>query len=58
MYLTDIYTVVANIAGSPAISIPIGKDNQGLPIGLQFIGEQFAEDKILRFAWHLENYRD
>ena len=58
MYLSDIYTVVANIVGSPAISIPAGKDSSGLPIGLQLMGEDFAEEKILRLAWHIENYRN
>ena len=57
MYLTDIYTVVANIIGSPAISIPIGKDKDNMPIGLQLMGEPLAEDKIMKLAWHLENYR-
>jgi len=58
MYLSDIYTVVANIIGAPAISIPVGKDSQGLPIGLQLMGDAFTEDKILQLAWHIENYRD
>lgn len=58
MYLSDIYTVVANIVGSPAISIPIGKDSKGLPIGLQLMGDAFAESKILQLAWHIENFRN
>ncbi|MFW0862592.1 MAG: Asp-tRNA(Asn)/Glu-tRNA(Gln) amidotransferase subunit GatA [Candidatus Komeilibacteria bacterium] len=58
MYLSDIYTVVANIIGSPAISIPVGKDSKGLPIGLQLMGDAFAESKILQLAWHIENYRE
>jgi len=57
MYLSDIYTVVANIIGSPAISIPVGNDSKGLPIGLQLMGDAFAESKILQLAWHIENYR-
>ncbi|MFH1667863.1 MAG: Asp-tRNA(Asn)/Glu-tRNA(Gln) amidotransferase subunit GatA [Candidatus Komeilibacteria bacterium] len=57
MYLSDIYTVVANIVGSPAISIPVGKDQDGMPIGLQLMGEPLAEGKIMKLAWHLENYR-
>ncbi|OIO47768.1 MAG: aspartyl/glutamyl-tRNA amidotransferase subunit A [Parcubacteria group bacterium CG1_02_37_51] len=57
MYLSDIYTVVANIVGSPAISIPVGKDQDSLPIGLQLMGEPLAEGKIMKLAWHLENYR-
>ena len=58
MYLSDIYTVIANIVGSPAISIPVGKDSHGLPIGLQLIGDVFAESKILQLAWHIETHRE
>jgi len=58
MYLSDIYTVVANIVGSPAISLPAGQDKNNLPIGLQLMSAPLAEDKLLKLAWHLENYRD
>jgi aspartyl-tRNA(Asn)/glutamyl-tRNA(Gln) amidotransferase subunit A len=50
MYLSDVYTVSANLAGIPAISIPCGSDSQGLPIGIQFLGQQFGEPTILRVA--------
>jgi len=50
MYLSDIYTVSANLAGIPAISLPCGKDREGLPIGLQVSGRQFDEVTILRCA--------
>ena len=50
MYLSDIYTVSANLAGIPGISIPCGNDHQGLPIGLQILGKQFDEETILRTA--------
>ncbi len=50
MYLSDIYTIAANLAGIPAISIPCGFDGAGLPIGLQIIGPAFSEDKLLRIA--------
>jgi len=50
MYLSDIYTVSANLAGIPGISVPCGKDGQGLPIGLQVLGKQFDEETILRVA--------
>jgi aspartyl-tRNA(Asn)/glutamyl-tRNA(Gln) amidotransferase subunit A len=54
MYLSDIYTVSANLAGIPAISIPCGNDHQGLPIGLQILGKQFDEETILRTANFIE----
>ena len=54
MYLSDIYTVSANLAGIPAISIPCGTDRQGLPIGLQILGKEFDEPTILRVADALE----
>lgn len=50
MYLSDVYTVSANLAGVPAISIPCGTDRRGLPIGVQFIGKQFDEPTVLRAA--------
>ena len=54
MYLGDIYTVAANLAGLPAISLPCGTDSAGLPIGLQLMGNCFEENKILRAAYTLE----
>ncbi|HEY7163803.1 MAG TPA: Asp-tRNA(Asn)/Glu-tRNA(Gln) amidotransferase subunit GatA [Candidatus Binatia bacterium] len=50
MYLSDIYTISANLAGLPAISLPCGFDHDGLPIGLQMIGKAFDEATILRAA--------
>lgn len=50
MYLGDIYTVNVNLAGVPAISIPWGYSTEGLPIGLQLIGNDFSERRILRAA--------
>jgi len=50
MYLSDLLTVPANLAGIPAISIPCGFDNNGLPIGLQIIGDALQESKILNVA--------
>jgi aspartyl-tRNA(Asn)/glutamyl-tRNA(Gln) amidotransferase subunit A len=49
MYLSDIYTVSINLAGLPAVSIPCGKIKQ-LPVGLQIIGQQFDDEKILQLA--------
>jgi len=50
MYLSDIYTVPVNIAGIPAISIPCGKDKNGLPIGMQLLGKHFDETTLFRVA--------
>jgi aspartyl-tRNA(Asn)/glutamyl-tRNA(Gln) amidotransferase subunit A len=50
MYLNDVYTVPANLAGLPGISVPCGFDSKRLPIGLQLIGRPFEEETILRIA--------
>ena len=50
MYLSDIFTISVNLAGIPAISIPVGFDSQGLPIGLQLIGRSFDEAGLLNMA--------
>jgi len=50
MYLADIYTVTANLAGIPGISIPVGQTREKLPIGMQIFGKHFAESMILRVA--------
>ena len=57
MYLGDIYTISVNLAGLPAISLPCGIDSKGLPIGLQLIGDCFAEKKIIRAAYTYERTR-
>lgn len=54
MYLSDICTVPVNIAGIPAISLPCGKDRDGLPVGLQLMGKVFDESSVLRAARALE----
>lgn len=54
MYLSDIYTVSANLAGIPGISVPCGVDSKGLPIGVQLLGKQFDEGTILKVADFLE----
>ena len=53
MYLADLYTVIASIAGIPAISIPNGTDQQGLPIGLQIMAPAFGEAQLLAFAQYI-----
>ncbi|HBC84833.1 MAG TPA: Asp-tRNA(Asn)/Glu-tRNA(Gln) amidotransferase GatCAB subunit A [Clostridiales bacterium] len=61
MYLADICTVPINIAGLPAISIPCGVDGNGMPIGMQLIGNKFQEEKILNVAYTYEqatNFRE
>jgi aspartyl-tRNA(Asn)/glutamyl-tRNA(Gln) amidotransferase subunit A len=50
MYLSDIFTISANLAGLPAIALPCGFTQAGLPIGLQLIGRQFEEETLLRGA--------
>ena len=50
MYLTDIFTVSANLAGLPAVSVPCGFTSSGLPVGMQFTGRMFDEGTILRIA--------
>lgn len=57
MYLGDIYTISVNMAGLPGISVPCGKDTQGLPIGVQLIGNCFEEKKIIRAAYSFEQSR-
>lgn len=54
MYLGDIYTISVNLAGLPAISLPCGCDDLGLPIGLQLIGDCYMEKKILQAAYTYE----
>ena len=54
MYLADLLTIPANMAGLPAINVPCGFDDQGLPIGLQLIGGVLEEAKLLRLAHHYE----
>lgn len=54
MYLGDIYTVAVNLAGLPGMSVPVGKDSRGLPIGMQLIGNSFQEKTLLRTAYTYE----
>jgi aspartyl-tRNA(Asn)/glutamyl-tRNA(Gln) amidotransferase subunit A len=61
MYLEDIFTLPANLAGIPAVTFPVGFDHQGLPIGMQLMGAHFQEERLLQVAhayqlvadWHL-----
>ncbi|MDD5236500.1 MAG: amidase, partial [Candidatus Omnitrophica bacterium] len=62
MYLSDIYTIPANLAGIPAISLPCGLTKKRLPVGLQILTKAFDEETLFRIAytyeqntsWHLE----
>ena len=54
MYLADICTVSVNIAGLPGISIPCGVNSEGMPVGMQLIGNRFEEEKILNTAYVFE----
>ena len=55
MYMNDIFTVPANLAGLPALSIPVGLDELGLPLGVQLIGDNWREPLLLNTAFNLEN---
>jgi aspartyl-tRNA(Asn)/glutamyl-tRNA(Gln) amidotransferase subunit A len=54
MYLSDIFTIPCNLAGLPGLSLPCGFSKEGLPIGLQILGNLFQEEKILRVAYAFE----
>ncbi|UXP33264.1 Asp-tRNA(Asn)/Glu-tRNA(Gln) amidotransferase subunit GatA [Reichenbachiella agarivorans] len=56
MYLEDIFTVQASLAGLPSISIPNGTDEHGMPIGIQIIGNSFEEEKLLSFSKYLQDH--
>jgi aspartyl-tRNA(Asn)/glutamyl-tRNA(Gln) amidotransferase subunit A len=54
MYLSDVYTLSVNLAGIPGISIPCGFSTQGLPMGLQLLGDYFREETLLNVAHQFE----
>jgi aspartyl-tRNA(Asn)/glutamyl-tRNA(Gln) amidotransferase subunit A len=54
MYLNDVFTVPTSMAGLPGISVPVGLDKDGLPLGLQLIGRAFDEETVFRAASALE----
>lgn len=54
MYLQDIFTVPANLAGVPAISIPSGYDKRGMPLGVQFMGPQMCDVALMQYAYTYE----
>ncbi len=58
MYLSDIFTIPVNLAGTCGLSLPCGISSAGLPIGLQLLGKPFAEAELLQAAWAFENATD
>jgi aspartyl-tRNA(Asn)/glutamyl-tRNA(Gln) amidotransferase subunit A len=58
MYLNDLYTIPANLAGLPGMSLPCGFDSRGLPIGLQLVGNYFSEAKMLNVAHQYQRATD
>jgi aspartyl-tRNA(Asn)/glutamyl-tRNA(Gln) amidotransferase subunit A len=58
MYLSDIFTLSANLAGIPGMSVPCGFSAKGLPIGLQLMGPHFSEGNLLKTAYHFEQSTD
>jgi len=54
MYLSDIFTLSANLAGIPGMSVPCGFSSKGLPIGLQILGNHFEEGKLIQTGHHFE----
>jgi len=55
MYLSDIYTTSANLAGIPGLNVPIGMNSENLPIGMQILAKQFDEEKLFQFAKQIHN---
>ena len=58
MYLSDIFTLSANLAGIPGISVPCGFSSNGLPIGLQIMAKHFDEGKLIKVAYNFEQNTD
>jgi len=58
MYLSDIFTISANLAGIPGMSVPCGFSSAGLPIGLQIMGKHFDEGTLIRVAYNFEQATD
>ena len=54
MYLNDVFTITVNLAGLPGVSVPVGLDQKGLPLGLQLIGRPWEEGDLLNHAYVLE----
>ena len=58
MYLNDVFTVPANLAGLPGLSLPAALDKKGLPLGLQVVGRSFDEETVISLGAALESAAD
>lgn len=58
MYLGDIYTVSVNLAGLPGVTVPCGFGANGMPVGMQLIGDTFTEDKLVKVAYAFQKETD
>ena len=58
MYLEDIFTISANLAGIPGISVPCGFSRDNMPIGLQLMGDHFSEETLMKVAYTFEQATD
>ena len=58
MYLEDIFTLPANLAGIPGLAFPVGFDGQGLPVGMQLMGARCREDLLLQIAYAYQQVTD
>ena len=58
MYLSDVYTIATNLAGLPGMSVPAGLGDGGMPVGLQLLGNYFAEGQLLHAAHSLQQATD
>ena len=57
MYLSDVYTISATLAGLPGICLPCGKDKNGMPVGLQLMANCYEEKKLIQVAYSYEKSR-
>lgn len=58
MYLSDVFTISCNLAGIPGLSMPVGNDQKGLPVGMQLLAPHFKEQELLSFAHYIEKTLD
>ena len=58
MYLEDVFTLPANLAGVPGLSFPVGSDSQGLPVGMQLMGPHFREELLFQVVHHYQQITD